>query len=772
MSSPFPSPLASLLPRHLTRKPIPLVLLLGALAGLVLTTAASVSLIELRKRDFNEARDHLSMLNQLVLENVERAVGAIDLILQNSQETMRSRNKLDAGHFDTLGQDETTQHLLATAVKNSLPLESLDLIDADGHRLVSSNDAGLPNDPANTDLTEQMLHAMRENQDGRDLFISEPLRNPLTDTRTMLLGRRLYSDSGVLLGALIGQMDPAYFRNLFRIIRKNPDIAISLWRRDGTLLTPQRQTFPFPKVWITKLFQDFDSAGSDSHAAMVEQFEHGPSRLVVLNASSTYPLAVMVSFASSQIYLTWWRTVIMAVIGCLLCFLLISFAIWLLTRQMLTYDALDVAIAEKSQAIAARNEAEAQLRQAQKLEAIGQLTGGIAHDFNNLLTAVLGNLELLNRHVEGGDAKMQRWTRNALEAAKRGASLTARLLAFSRRQPLEPKAADLHAMLLSMNDLLSRTLGENIQIEMQIAPDLWQPFVDINQLDNAILNICLNARDAMEGRGCLTIATRNVTSGESGASLPGETADEATGYLEEISSNIIKGDYVLIEISDKGAGIDKAILDRVFEPFFTTKPIGQGTGLGLSQVYGFLKQSGGHIEIESEKGIGTNVRLFLPRARLDSEIAQGEENGQGADPRGHRETLLLVEDDDEVRTYSIEILKNLGYTVLVATRAEEALGYLRQSRAIDLLFTDIGLPGMNGRELAEEACRLRPGLPVLFTSGYARAGIFDEEPLGPGAQLLRKPFTQKELASRLRSLLARRQKDTRGSRVETGKTLM
>jgi len=766
MPSPIPSPFASFLPRHLTRKPIPLVLLLGALAGLVLTTAASVSLIELRKRDFNEARDHLSMLNQLVLENVERAVGAIDLILQNSQQTMESRNGLDAGHFDTLGKDETTQHLLATAVKNSLPLESLDLIDADGHRLANSNDAGLPNDPTNTDLTAQMIHAMRETQDSRDLFISEPLQNPLTDTRTLLLGRRLYSDSGVLLGALIGQMDPSYFQNLFRIIRKNPDIAISLWRRDATLLTPQRQTFPFPKSWITKLFQDFDSAGSDSHTAMVEQFDDGPSRLVVLNASAKYPLAVMVSFASSQIYLTWWRTVIMAAIGCLLCFLLISVAIWLLTRQMLTYDALDVAIAEKSQAIAARNEAEAQLRQAQKLEAIGQLTGGIAHDFNNLLTAVLGNLELLNRHVEGSDAKMRRWTRNALEAAKRGASLTARLLAFSRRQPLEPRAADLHAMLLAMNDLLSRTLGENIQIEMQIAPDLWQPFVDINQLDNAILNICLNARDAMEGRGCLTIAARNVTSGESSASLPGETPDEPTGYLEEISGNIVKGDYVLIEISDKGAGIDKAILDRVFEPFFTTKPIGQGTGLGLSQVYGFLKQSGGHIEIESEKGVGTNVRLFLPRARLDSETARGEETRQGADPRGHRETLLLVEDDDEVRTYSIEILKNLGYTVLVATRAEEALVYLRQSRAIDLLFTDIGLPGMNGRELAEEAYKLRPGLPVLFTSGYARAGILDEEPLRPGTQLLRKPFTQKELACRLRTLLAMRQKGRKAGKEE------
>ncbi|ACB96577.1 ATP-binding protein [Beijerinckia indica] len=750
------SPSRFRLPRHLTRKPVPLVLLLGALAALVLVTAAGLSLSTLRERDFNEARNHLGMLNQFLVEETDRTMSTVDLALTNVRHEILSRDSVDEASFLANGSDKTTRAVLVAALKGTPFLQSIDLIAADG-QVINSSGGSLgvfPREASSGDQNNAQAFRSGCDEDfAEPFFIDKPVENPTTGTMTIPFCRHIDSLSGTRLGTLRGMIDIAYFKAFYQIVQKDPNIAVGLWRRDGTMLLQYPPAFIFSLLLRDKVSADAEIPSDDVPRAMtIKNSEAGPARLVIVGATRQFPLVVTISFTSSQIYLAWWRTAVMAAIGCLLCFLLIGFAIWLLTRQLTAYEALDLAIAEKSEAIAARNEAEAQLRQAQKLEAIGQLTGGIAHDFNNLLTAVLGNLELLSRHVEGGDAKLQRWTRNALEAAKRGASLTARLLAFSRRQPLEPQPADLFAMLQSMSDLLSRTLGENIQIEMRITEHLWRPFVDINQLDNAILNICLNARDAMEGRGKLVIAARNVTREETNNDM----TDDA------LSADIIKGDYVLIEISDKGPGIDKAVLERVFEPFFTTKPIGQGTGLGLSQVYGFLKQSGGHIEIESEKGQGTTVRLFLPRARADAEQANASEPLSLAEPVGHRETLLIVEDDAEVRGYSVEILRSLGYTVLVAKQANEALAYLHQSRAIDLLFTDIGLPGMNGRDLAEAARMLRPGLPVLFTSGYARSGVLDEEHLDLGMQLLRKPFSRTELAWRLRFLLATRQAE--GSR--------
>jgi signal transduction histidine kinase/CheY-like chemotaxis protein len=459
------------------------------------------------------------------------------------------------------------------------------------------------------------------------------------------------------------------------------------------------------------------------------------ARLFATITGKQFPIIVIVGQTFDNILQDWRHIATLAIAGAMICVTAIILMLWLLTRQFAAFEALRVAVAERGAAEAARIEAEAQLRQAQKLEAVGELTGGIAHDFNNLLTAVMGNLDLLARHTDGKDPRLHRWAKGALEAAKRGATLTQRLLAFSRRQPLDPKPTDVVQLLDSMFDLLRRTLGENIEITTMVADELWPAFVDVNQLDSAILNIAINARDAMEGRGRLLIDAHNVS----------VDPDEAQARLD-----IESGDYVLISLSDTGKGIAQDVLDRVFEPFFTTKPIGQGTGLGLSQVYGFLKQTGGQITIESERGKGTTVRMYLPRALVE-EALPPKPNPWKEETQSR--VILVVEDDDDVRGYSVETLTGLGYVVRQACDGWEALRLLQEDKTIALLFTDVGLPGLNGSDLAKQALASRPDLKVLFTSGYARQAIMQDDRLVEGVQLLVKPFTREELAQKISLVL-------------------
>ncbi len=393
----------------------------------------------------------------------------------------------------------------------------------------------------------------------------------------------------------------------------------------------------------------------------------GAERIVATISVDEFPLVVNISRLKDHILADWRQARFLITAGAVLFALAMSLVLWLLIRHFNTYEALMAADRERSKAVAERERAEAQLRQAQKLESIGQLTGGIAHDFNNLLTAVLGNLEMLKRHTEKGEARLHRWATNAFDAARRGAVLTQRLLVFSRRQPLEPRGAKIETILASMSDLLRRTLGENIEIVTTIAPGLWPAFADLNQLDNAILNVAINARDAMEGRGLLTI-----------------TANNFTAEAHKDDPEIAAGDYVLLAITDSGKGIDREILDRVFEPFFSTKPTGQGTGLGLSQVYGFVKQTGGHVRIESVPGQGTTVKLYLPRAQSEDVLAEPEPRAVERALPGPAGTVLVVEDDAEVRGYSAEILRDLGFEVRVTENAAQALEILRDRRGIDL----------------------------------------------------------------------------------------
>ncbi len=383
---------------------------------------------------------------------------------------------------------------------------------------------------------------------------------------------------------------------------------------------------------------------------------------------------------------------------------------------------------------------EERLRQTQRLESVGQLTGGVAHDFNNLLTVILGNAEVLNEELvlHGKSGPLQAMARAVMDAAQRGAELTQRLLAFARKQALEPKTVDINLLVSGTDAMLRRTLGEHIHIEFVPEPRLWAAEVDPAQLDNTLLNLCLNARDAMPQGGRLRIETANVTLDDAYASR---------------YADVRAGAYVMLSVSDTGFGIEPQHLGRVFEPFYTTKEQGKGTGLGLAMTYGFMKQSGGHVNIESQPGRGTTVRLYLPpTARTGENPAAPAVRVKTRSPGGE-ETILLVEDDELVRKYANAQLMSLGYTVLQAPDGAHALELLGGAARLDLLFTDVVMPGMSGRELADQARLKRPGLRVLYTSGYAENMIVHDGRLDAGIALLAKPYRRDELAQSVRRIL-------------------
>lgn len=387
-----------------------------------------------------------------------------------------------------------------------------------------------------------------------------------------------------------------------------------------------------------------------------------------------------------------------------------------------------------------RKRTEEQLRQAQKMEVVGQLTGGIAHDFNNILTAITGNLQLAADRLEPTSATGTMVER-ALDAAWRGATLTQRLLAFSRRQALVPQVIDARALAEGMIDLLQRTLEKSVSVEFMGEDDLWKCDADPSQLENAILNLAINARDAMLGGGKLTIETQNISLDDDYAAAQAEVAP---------------GQYVMIAVTDTGTGMPQDIIDQVFDPFFTTKEIGKGSGLGLSMVFGFVKQSGGHVTVYSEVGVGTTVKLYLPRSSGGEEEPASLPAAPSEVPRGRGETILVVEDEPSVRTLSVALLSDLGYEILEAADGPAALLILETSPHVDLLFTDVVLPGgMRGPELAAEIMRRRPGIAVLYTSGYTENAIVHHGRLDEGVELLNKPFRREDLARRVRAVLDR-----------------
>ena len=405
-------------------------------------------------------------------------------------------------------------------------------------------------------------------------------------------------------------------------------------------------------------------------------------------------------------------------------------------RLQSTLETLEQQVEERTAQLRSNEEA---LRQSQKMEAVGQLTGGIAHDFNNMLTGIIGSLELLRRRLARGRLDdLDSLIDLGVTSANRAAGLTHRLLAFSRRQSLDSKPVEINHLVTSMGELLQRSLNESIVLDMQLSGQLWTAEADPNQLESALLNLALNARDAMPDGGRLVVETRNR---------------HLDNVFTAAYGTLTPGDYVELSVSDTGCGMPENVISRAFDPFFTTKPIGQGTGLGLSMIYGFARQSHGHVTLHSEVGKGTTVSLFLPRcvgevtadAPLDSTLPPFANAG---------ETVLIVEDDPAVRVLVSQVLSELGYAFVEAADADSALPIIESSQRIDLLISDVGLPGMNGRQLAEIGRQIRPDLKVLFITGYAEHAAVRGGFLDPGMQLITKPFTFDLLTAKVREMIA------------------
>jgi signal transduction histidine kinase len=677
------------------------------------------------ERVFAQARADLAQADAVAEENLIKVLDTHELVAARvgdllaglSDDEIRAREKefhdrirqqiADLPQVETAWAVDRTGHLLVGA--RNFPAGGLDLSDRDYFKAVRAP--------------------------GPDFYISG-LQSRFDNRPFFTVARRRIGSAGEFNGVVVVAVAPDFFRTFYaKLLPNAEDYAAGVFRADGATLAR------FPEiVWrdsapaLPGALIRATAENPQSGVFMQPSAFDGVVKMIAYKRLERYPIYVTIGRTRASILREWGGIMLThlyfglpATAGLVL--------LCLLALRRTRREA--AAIIQAREATAQREAAEAQLRQAQKMEAIGQLTSGVAHDFNNLLTVISGNVELLQRRVRDHDLELERFAAAAMRGVDRAATLTQRLLAFSRRQPLDPKPLDINRLIAGMSDLLRRTLGEEIEAETVLAGGLWTVLVDANQLEHSLLNLTINARDAMAGHGKLTIETANTF------------LDEAYAQAHD---EVAPGQYVLISVTDTGSGMTGEVRERAFEPFFTTKESGQGTGLGLSQVYGFIKQSGGHCTIYSEPGQGTTVKLYLPRHLGAVEPVAAAAPAAAGISSG--ETILLVEDDDDVRAFAADLLRELGYRVLAAATGPEGLRLLDQHPEVRLLFTDVALPGgMTGRQLAEEAERRHPGLKVLYTTGYARNAIVHQGRLDPGVELIVKPFSSAALAGKIRHLL-------------------
>jgi two-component system NtrC family sensor kinase len=550
-------------------------------------------------------------------------------------------------------------------------------------------------------------------------------------------------------GVVSVSINQGYFSDFYRGTEREYAHLVILAREDGSVLAsePAVPMRVLPSNAMFRLALASRSNGFQLHPAMVD----GTRRIFGYEKVGAYPVVIGFGVSWQSAMLPWWRNMwgygLVAGLSSLALLAVSGFAIRRIALEGRATVRWRRSAALLEAEMAQRVKIENQLRQSQKMEAVGRLTGGIAHDFNNLLTVVIGSLDLLSRRMKDADPRQRGLVKNAIDGATRAASLTARLLAFSRQHPLEPKPLDVNALITDMSSLLQRTLGETVDIDCRLEPRLDRTFADPNQLENAILNLCVNAVDAMPKGGTVTLTTANTRLER--ADLP---------HSDLTMPEIAPGPYVTIAVSDTGTGMAPDVLARAFEPFFTTKPVGKGTGLGLSQVYGFARQSGGDVTISSKVGVGTTIVIRLPKLTMAQAPLEAEAPATSADPasmgRPGSATILVVEDEELVRSFSSAALRDAGYKVLEAGTGPDGLKYILETPDIALLFTDVVLKGpMNGRELADAATTLRPGLPVLFTTGYTKDAIVHDGRLDEGLNFIGKPFTMAALTSKIEELL-------------------
>jgi two-component system NtrC family sensor kinase len=687
---------------------------------------------------------------QEVIERAEeRARRTVDILHEHARNVFRTHetvlehldDRIAGMSWDEVSRSEELHRSLKTTVKRLREISSIWLIDSDGKHRASSYI--FPTPP--TDVSDRDYFQVEKERDAGTV-IGKPSIGKATGTPFFSVARRRSSASGAFDGVLSVAIEPSYFNDFYKGLVPDPNRAIVLVRADGSVLARDpllgQELFTYPAEGT--FMRAFASAASGVFTATGDM--DGIERLYAFKKLEGYPVYIMLGLGKSGILAQWYKNVVEHAAFGMPAWLLLVVAAWIALQRAKKEAAAAVVLQQEMER---RESAEKALVQSQKLEAIGQLTGGIAHDFNNLLTVVSGNLELIVPKLRCDPVQLRR-LEAVQQAAQRGERLTKQLLAFARRQSLEPETIDLAAGVKDISELLHRSLRGDIRTEFRLASGLWRIEVDRAQLEMAILNIAVNARDAMPVGGLLTLEARNVSVGAAnGRAASGRPS--VTAGCAEAKGVEVRGDFVALSIADTGEGIAHDVLKRVFEPFFTTKGLGSGTGLGLSQVYGFAKQSGGDICIESEVGRGTRVTLYLPRARN----AAGAVSGPVAEV-GHESmtaTILAVEDDPMVAEVVRSLLEEAGHRVHTARSAQEALDYILGGRPVDLLFSDIVMPGgMSGVELGREVRKRKPHLPIILTTGFSDMVA---DAVDCGFPLLRKPYTAASLNAAIQDCLQR-----------------
>lgn len=676
----------------------------------------------------------MARLDMVFAEQTGRAVEAVDLLVTGALETVQTRRP------NLTDVDE----ILRRRLRGVQQIAAILVVDAGGRPVVATDTSRSSCPP---EAVEALLVRYRTDAKS-DLLIGQPFR--VGDNKwNALLSRPDYAPDGRFLGMVVGSINLSYFEDFYRAVELNENGSIMLHLRDGTILA----RFPHVDQAIGTSFGNLPPftevlAHGQAGTLQMESPIDGSIRVTAIRALRAFPLAVLVSVEEGRILADWrheaWSLIASAIAlgGVVIC-LLLSLSRRsrqverLLDETHLAHEAATKARDGLLQQISERERAEVALKQAQRMEAIGQLTGGVAHDFNNLLTVVLGNVEILQRQAAADrNGALEERLSAIRTAAERGATLTSHLLAFARRQPLMPKPTDLNAMIAGMRNLLDSALGAKAHARVVLAVNLWPAMVDQSQIELVVLNLVINARDAMREGGIITIETSNrrrTERGDPDGSPP--------------------GDYVAITVRDTGTGIAPDVLPRVFEPFFTTKGPGAGSGLGLSQVFGTARQSGGEVRIETAVGRGTAVTVDLPRATvipMRAKTARPEIR-----LRGTGANILLVDDDDLVRAVSAAMLRDLGYHVRDVSDGEAALTILAAGAEMDILLTDLVMPDMNGSQLAALAQERREDLSVVFISGYAEQAEFV---LPPDHRLINKPFTVGDLHAAIEAVLLERRR--------------
>ncbi len=707
---------------------------LAAFVVILIVAATVQQLLSSRATILADTEYQLSRLDMVFAEQTGRAVESVDFLLRNAIETLQTRRAAPPVDSDTY--DEWLSHRIVGVHQ----LNEIVIADRDGRVLYSSR----PGPARELPPEVRALVAEAGRAPAAGLLFSDPIRRP-NGRWTALMLRPIKSADGAFEGAAIAYLNLAYFEDFYRAVELNAGGAILLHLRDGTVLA----RYPHTDAIIGQSYADLPPfkqilAHAMAGTVIMDSPIDGSRRVLAIRALKAFPLAVNVSVAEKRVLAGWRRQTVtfslvaavasLAIVGLLLLLAQRSRQVErLLGEYRAAKDSAEEAHRQLIEQMAERERAEAALRQAQRIEAIGQLTGGVAHDFNNLLTVLIGNIDLIARGASLDRAMAQRLSAMRA-AAERGAMLTGHLLAFARRQPLSPRAVDVNASVSGMLGLLQSALGPRVQIKTGLEPGLRPAMVDPTQFELVILNLVINARDAMPKGGVVTV----------------ETAESRRGPPLR-SEEPAEGDYVAVSVRDVGVGMTPEVQARAFEPFFTTKGPGAGSGLGLSQVFGTARQSGGDVRIDSAPDQGTTVTVYFPRAPAG--VMPGAPPIDEIDePRTSEAIILLVDDDQAVRSTTAGVLQDLGYSVVQAGDGETALELLGQSGMIDVLLTDVVMGGMSGPELARQAKRSQPLLPIIFLSGYADpVGIAGDRRL---YRLIKKPFSPGDLRRHIEAVLA------------------